>query len=79
MNCVAKSMLLNSRTGKNARDFVERKLLLRLKLFFGVFALLVIVIFYEVARDHIRTSTAIGAIMVGMMVGAILFRRQGKN
>ena len=69
-------MLLNSRTGKNARDFVERKLLLRLKLFFGIFALLVIVIFYEVARDHFRASTAIGAMMLGMMVGAVFVRRK---
>src|SRR3712207_8146609 len=56
MNCVDFDMLLNSRTGKNAKDFVERKLLLRLKLFFVVFALLVMVIFYEVALEHITAS-----------------------
>lgn len=69
-------MLLNSRTGKNAKDFVERKLLLRLKLFFGVFALLVVIIFYEVARRHITGPTAIGAIMLGMMIGAAFVRRK---
>jgi hypothetical protein len=69
-------MLLNSRTGKNARDFVERKLLLRLKLFFGVFALLIAVIFYEVAHGHIGATTSVGSIMLGMMVGAIFVRRK---
>ena len=69
-------MLLNSRTGKNAKDFVERKLLLRLKLFFGLFALLVVIIFYEVARHHIGAATSIGAIMLGMMVGAVFVRRK---
>lgn len=69
-------MLLNSRSGKNAKDFVERKLLLRLKLFFAVFALLIVVISYEVIREHIRGVTAIGAMMIGMMVGAIFVRRK---
>jgi hypothetical protein len=69
-------MLLNSRTGKNAKDFVERKLLLRLKLFFVVFALLMIAIFYEIARHHIHGSTAIGAMMMGMLIGASFVRRK---
>ena len=69
-------MLLNSRTSKNARDFVERKLLLRLKIFFGVFALLIVVIFYEVALHHIAAATCVGTIMLGMMVGAIFVRRK---
>ena len=55
---------------------MEKKLLLRLKLFFAVFALLVVVIFYEVSRDHVRGSTAIGAMMLGMMLGAIFVRRK---
>ena len=69
-------MLLNSRTGKNAKRFVERKLLLRLKLFFIVFTLLVMAIFYETARRHIHGSTAIGAIMLGMLIGAAFVRRK---
>ena len=69
-------MLLNSRTGKNARDFVERKLILRLKLFFGVFALLQAIIFYEIARRHLAGPTAIGAMMLGMMIGAVFVRRK---
>ena len=69
-------MLLNSRSGKNARDFVERKLLNRLKLFFIIFALLVVAIFYEVARQHITSSTSIGAMMLGMMLGGIFVRRK---
>jgi hypothetical protein len=69
-------MLLNSRTGKNAKDFVERKLLLRLRLFFALFALLLVVISYEVVREHIKGVTTIGAIMIGMMIGAIFVRRK---
>jgi len=69
-------MLLNSRSGKNAKDFVERKLLLRLKLFFTLFALLIVVIVYEVMRQHLNGATAIGAIMLGMMAGAIFVRRK---
>ena len=69
-------MLLNSRSGKNAKEFVERKLLLRLKLFFALFALLVTVICYEVMREHIGATTAIGGIMVGMMIGSIFVRRK---
>ena len=69
-------MLLNSRSGKNAGDFVERKLLIRLKLFFLIFALLIIAIFREVARNHIASSTSIGAIMLGMMIGGAFVRRK---
>jgi len=69
-------MLLNSRSGKNAKDFVERKLLRRLKLFFVLFALLIVVIFYEIGRHHINASTSIGAIMLGMLFGAIFVRRK---
>ena len=69
-------MFLNSRSGKNAREFVERKLLLRLKLFFAIFALLIAVIFYEIARHHIAGTTCIGAIMLGMMIGAAFVRRK---
>lgn len=76
MNCVHPYMLLNSKTGKNAKDFVERKLLIRLKLFFAVFALLVVVVFFEVSREHIIASAAIGAIMLGMLIGGIFVRRK---
>jgi hypothetical protein len=69
-------MLLNSRSGKNARHFVERKLLNRLKLFFLIFALLVVAIFYEVARQHISSSASIGAIMMGMLLGGVFVRRK---
>lgn len=55
---------------------MERKLLLRLKLFFGIFALLIAIIFYEIARNHIGGITCIGAIMLGMMIGAAFVRRK---
>lgn len=69
-------MLLNSKTGKNAKDFVERKLIIRLKLFFVIFALLVVVIFYEVSKHHINATTSIGGIMLGMLLGAVFVRRK---
>lgn len=69
-------MFLNSKSGKNAKNFVERKLLIRLKLFFVVFALLVIVIFIEVSRGHFTSSTAMGAIMLGLLIGGIFVRRK---
>ena len=69
-------MLLNSRSGKNARFFVERKLLIRLRLFFLIFALLVVAIFREVARQHITSSTSIGAVMLGMLLGGVFVRRK---
>jgi hypothetical protein len=69
-------MLLNSKGSKHAKDFVERKLMIRLKVFFGVFALLLVIISYEVAREHITTTTSIGAIMIGMLLGAVFVRRK---
>jgi Kef-type K+ transport system membrane component KefB len=69
-------MLLNSRTGKNARHFVERKLLIRLKLFFVVFSLLMVVILHETIRHYITMSTALGAMMLGMLVSGIFVRRK---
>lgn len=69
-------MLLNSRTGKNAKHFVERKLLRRLKLFFVLFALFTAIIFYEISRQQINFSTSIGAIMIGMLLGSVFVRRK---
>ena len=69
-------MLLNSRTSKNAKEFVERKLLNRLRIFIAVFTLLLIAIFLEIYFDYISASTAIGAMMLGMMSGAVFVRRK---
>ena len=69
-------MLLNSRTGKNAKQYVEKKLVNRLRLFFLLFTLLIIVISYEVSRGYLNVSSAIGAMMIGMMIGAAFVRRK---
>jgi hypothetical protein len=69
-------MLLNSRTGKNARQYVERKLLRRLWIFFAVFIVLVAVIIYEVSQNYLEGSACVGAIMLGMLIGAVFVRRK---
>lgn len=69
-------MLLNSRTGKNAKQYVERKLLRRLRIFFVVFMVLASVIIYEVSQDYLEGSACVGAIMLGMLIGAVFVRRK---
>ena len=71
-------MLLNSRSGKNAKKYVERKLLRRLWIFFAVFIVLAGVIVYEVSNDHLEGSACVGAIMMGMLIGAVFVRRWPK-
>ncbi len=69
-------MFLNSRTGKNAREFVERKLIIRLRIFFIVFALLLIVIIYELSRGYLDVSASVGAMMLGVLIGSVFLRRK---
>lgn len=69
-------MLLNSRTGKNAKQYVERKLLRRLWIFCAVFIVLSSVIIYEVSQDYLEGSACVGAIMLGMLMGAVFVRRK---
>lgn len=69
-------MLLNSRTGKNARLYVERKLLRRLRLFFLIYLVIVSFIVYEIHRGYIDASACVGAMMLGMMTGAVFVRRK---
>lgn len=69
-------MLLNSRTGKNAKKYVERKLIRRLWIFFVVFTVLVGVIAYEVSQDYLEGAACVGAIMLGMLMGAVFVRRK---
>ncbi len=69
-------MLLNSRTGKNAKQFVERKLIRRLWRFFVIFIILAGVIIYEVSQDYIEGSACVGAMMLGMLIGAVFVRRR---
>jgi len=69
-------MLLNSSSGKNAKKYVERKLMRRLWIFFAVFVVLACIIIYEVSLDHLEGSACVGAIMLGMLVGAVFVRRK---
>ncbi|MGB8194587.1 MAG: hypothetical protein WCF67_21830 [Chitinophagaceae bacterium] len=69
-------MLLNSRKGKNAKQYVERKLLRRLWIFFVVFVLLLAVIIYEVKVGYLEASACVGAMMLGAMIGAVFVRRK---
>jgi hypothetical protein len=69
-------MLLNSRSGKNAREFVERKLIRRLRLFFAIFVVLSGIIIYEVSKEYIEGATCVGAMMLGTMIGALFVRRK---
>ena len=55
---------------------MQRKLLWRLKIFFVLFAGLLSVIVYEISRHHITGPTAVGAMMIGMMLGAAFVRRK---
>lgn len=69
-------MLLNSRSGKNAKKHVERKLLRRLRIFFIVFILLVGIIIYEIMQEYLEASACVGAMMLGMLFGAVFVRRK---
>lgn len=69
-------MLLNSRRGKNAKQYVERKLRRRLWIFFVVFVLLVGVIIYEINEGYLEASACVGAMMLGVLTGAIFVRRK---
>ena len=76
MNCPHFHMFLNSRSGKNARKFVERKLLRRLRIFFVVFILLICVIIYEIMHSYLEASACVGAMMIGMLIGSVFVRRK---
>lgn len=69
-------MLLDSRKGRGAKKYVERKLLRRLRLFFLIFFLLGVAIVYEINWRHIHWSICVGAMMIGLMIGAAFVRRK---
>jgi hypothetical protein len=46
-------MILTSRKNKHPRQFVERKLIIRLRIFFIVFILMLIAIIYEMINEYI--------------------------
>jgi len=69
-------MLLNSRSGKNAKQYVERKLVIRLWIFFIIFLLLLTVIIYEINKGYLEGAACVGAMMMGIMIGAVFVRRK---
>lgn len=69
-------MLLNSRKGKDAKKYVERKLIRRLRIFFVVFVILIGVIIYEISQQYLEASACVGAMMLGILSGAVFVRRK---
>ena len=69
-------MLLNPRTGKEVRQFVQRKLIIRLRIFFFLFFILVDIIFYEMSLHYISPLMAICALIFGFFSGLLFVRRK---
>jgi predicted membrane channel-forming protein YqfA (hemolysin III family) len=71
-------MLLNSRrnTGKKAKEFVEKKLMRRLRLFIIIFLVLLCFIVYEVFKGYVDPALAFGASLFGLMLGGTAVRRK---
>lgn len=69
-------MILTSQKNKHARQFVERKLAIRLRIFFVVFLLLLGTIVYEIADGYISFMKAFAAFFFGMIIGALFTRRK---
>ena len=68
-------MLVASGKNKHARQFVERKLVTRLWIFFVVLILLIGVIIYEMTNHYIATSKASVAFFSGILAGIVFTRR----
>src|SRR6476661_5885871 len=69
-------MLVASRKNKHARQFVERKLIIRLRIFFALFILLLGVIVYEIISNYIPVSKAMLAFFSGILIGVVFTRRK---
>jgi hypothetical protein len=71
-------MLLNSRrkTGKKAKEFVEKKLIRRLKLFIVLLLLILCFIVYEIFKGYIEPAIVFGASLFGLMLGGTAVRRK---
>jgi hypothetical protein len=69
-------MLLNPRTGKEVRQFVQRKLIIRLRIFFFLFFILIDIIFYEISLYYISPLMAIGSLIFGFFSGLLFVRRK---
>ncbi len=69
-------MLLNHRKGKEVRQFVQRKLIIRLRIFFFLFFILVDIFFYEISLHYISPWMATGALLFGFLSGLLFVRRK---
>ena len=69
-------MIIASRRNKHARKFVQRKLAIRLRIFFFVFILLLGVIVYEISSNYISVTKAVMAFFIGALIGAAFTRRK---
>jgi hypothetical protein len=69
-------MILTSRRNKHARKFVQRKLAIRLRIFFFVFLLLLGIIAYEVTISYISFLKAMVAFFAGILIGIVFSRRK---
>jgi hypothetical protein len=69
-------MILTSAKNKHARQFVERKLVLRLRIFFVVLILLLGIIIYEVSTGYIPLIKAMAGFSIGILTGVVFSRRK---
>lgn len=69
-------MFLNPRTGKEVRQFVQKKLIIRLRIFFILFFILVDIILYEISLYYISPLMAMGALVFGFFSGLLFVRRK---
>ena len=69
-------MILTSPKNKHARQFVERKLVIRLHVFFVIMILLLGIIVYEIGNQYITPSKAASAFSIGVLTGVVFSRRK---
>jgi hypothetical protein len=69
-------MLLNVHKDKHVRVFVEKKLLVRLRIFFFIIFVLIDAIILEISLGNIQPLICIGAVLAGMLSGVIFVRRK---
>src|SRR4051812_26713669 len=69
-------MILTSQKNKHARQFVERKLVIRLHIFFVILVLLLGIIIYEISNEYIPLSKAVSAFSIGILTGVVFSRRK---
>ena len=69
-------MLVASGKNKHARQFVERKLVIRLRIFFVVLVVLLCLIIYEMSNRYILAGKAMFAFFSGVLLGTVFSRRK---